>query len=471
MHKSLIVMALALLGGASAYASGPYDGKGVPERWGLAGGKEVSATAATAVEETAWWTRFGDPLLDSLVATGLSANYDMAMATRRIDMARAAVGQARAAYFPQIGLSASYTRGRNSGRQMSRHGEPTDIGYFNVGAQLSWEIDVFGKIRSRVKEGEANVRVSRAERAGVETALAAEIADAYVNLRVMQAELDVARQHALRQDTALRIAEARHEVGLASMMDVEQARQVYYTTIAQIPLLEGHIHNGVNAISVLLAAPADSLRAVLEPRRALPGYVQLVEAGTPAEMIRRRPDVRQAEHQIDVAAAQLGIARKDWLPTLSVSAEAGTVAHNGGDLFSGKSFSWTVAPTLSWTLFDGLSRRYATQSAKDALRNAVDNYNLAVLTAVQEADNAMSNYLTELRYIDSLEKLVEASAGYDRRALSNYKNGLSPYINVADAQMSYLENVNTLIVAKGQALSSLISLYKALGYGQADTEY
>lgn len=436
----------------------------IPERWTLI--EDIN----TYPDNSAWWERFGDPLLDSLIERGLENNYDVIMAGRRIEMARAAVGKARAAYYPQINNQVAYTRGRRSGLQEGRTGNGENYGYFSLNTLMSWEIDIFGKISAQVKEQKANVRVSRAERDGVETSLAAEIASTYVSLRVMQAELSVAREHSLRQDTALKIAVSRFDAGLASMMDVEQARQVYYSTIASIPLLESNIYTGINALSVLLCTTVDELRPTLEVARPMPDYIQAVQTGTPAGLLRQRPDIRQAEEQIGVYAAQLGIARKDWLPTLSLSASAGSEARNAGDLLKRGAITYTIAPTLSWTVFDGLERKYATQSAHEALRNAVDNYNLTVLTAIQEVDNAMSDYLAELHYIESLKKLVEASAGYDQRALSNYKNGLSPYINVADAQMSYLENMNTLIVAKGKALSALIELYKALGGGYLEPQ-
>lgn len=429
---------------------------------------DSAQTAATS--DARWWERFEDSVLDSLVSQGLANNYDIAMATRRIEMARDRVGQARAGYYPTVGLSAGYTRSRQSGDMITPGGRATTTGYWSLGANLSWEIDIFGRVRAQVQEGQRNVKVSRAERAGVKVSLEAEIASDYIQLRVLQAQLEVARQHSESQLAAKHIAEARFDTGLASMMDVDQANQVYYSTIASIPRLESQIHNTVNAIATLLGVTPGELRRQLDPIRPIPHYIQLVATGVPMDLLRKRPDVVQAEEQIGVCASQLGIARKDWLPKLTLQGTVGVDAHNAGDLFKHNSFGYSIVPTLSWTLFDGFARKYNIAEARQQMLNAIDSYNNTVITAVNEVDDALSTYFSSLHYIKALEDVVKASSQYDSRSLDNYKNGLSPYINVAQAQMSYLESMNTLIVAKGDALNALITLYKALGGGWIDDE-
>ena len=412
-----------------------------------------------------WWAHLGSPLLDTLIARGSANNYNAVMAARRIQIARAALGQTRAAYFPQIGLSASYNKLRQSGRTAGREGNAINLGYFDLGLNLSWEVDIFGKITSQAKASGAQVRVSRAEAAGVELSVSAEIATAYVTLRVDQAKLIVAQQHAGRQKRALDIAQARFEAGLASMMDVEQARENYFTTTASIPLLENNIRTDINSLGVLTADTSATLKQQLSVPDSLPRYQQLIRTGVPADLLRRRPDIVQAEQEIDYYAARLGIARKDWLPTLSLNAAIGTEAHNAGDLFGKESIYYSVVPTLSWTVFDGLSRKYGVTSARLGMENAIDNYNLTLQTAFAEVDNALSDYFSTLQYINSIQQSADAARHYSELSLDNYKSGLSPFINVADAQMGWLESVNSLIAAKGNALTALITLYKALGGG------
>ncbi len=412
-----------------------------------------------------WWQTFGDRLLDSLVTVAIENNYDAAMAAGRIAMARAALSSARAAYYPQINASASYTRDKSYGLMAGRTSNSATVSYFGASLSANWEIDLFGKITAQVKAARGELALSRAERAAVELSVCAETASAYIGLRVHQACLSVAREHAAAQLKVLDIARTRFETGLASMMDVDQAEQVYYSTLASIAPLETSVHADINAIALLLGVTADSIATVLDTTNRLPSYRQIIRADVPSALLNRRPDVAQAEKQIEICAARLGIAKKEWLPTLSVTASAGTVAHDTRDLFSRQSFGYTIAPTLSWTVFDGLARRYNIKSQQQELKNAVDSYNLTVLTAVNEVDNAINSYINTLKYIDALDKVVRSSENYDRRAIDNYKSGLSPFINVADAQISFLENINALITAKGDALNSLVSIYKSLGGG------
>ena len=416
-----------------------------------------------------WWKCFDDSLLDSLIEIGLQRNYNVSMATRRIEIARSAVGSARAAYYPGLSLNLGYENERSSGLLYGSKGQASNTSYFTGAVNMSWEIDVFGKITQQVKAKKAAVDVSRADRAGVLVSLAAQIASTYIDLRVSQQEILVANEHSASQLKALNIAQARFETGLASMLDVDQAKTVYYSTLASIPTLENEIRQDINALAVLLSENPEVLRALLETPRQLPSHVQLVTAGIPTDLLRRRPDVVEAEKQIDEYAAELGIAKKDYLPSLSLEGSVGVAAHRPGDLFNGPAFEYTIAPTLSWTIFDGLSRKYNIASARQNMEVAIDNYNMTVITAFEETDNALSEYFSDLKYIDTLNKLVESSRNYDRLSIDQYKDGLAPFINVADAQVSYLNYENTLIQAKGQALTALIDLYKALGGGwQAD---
>lgn len=434
----------------------------IPQAWAEA----TDSLYSSAPCSDNWWTLFDDPTIDSLVDMALSNNYDVSMAMRRVEIARQSVGTAQAAYYPTIGLSGNYDYGQTSGLTYGRHGSATRNGYFNAGVNLSWEIDLFGKITAQTRVAKEQVRVSAAQRAGVDLSVAAQMVQSYITLRVHQAQMQVAKDHSASQYSALHIAEVRFDTGLASMMDVDQAQQVYYSTIASIPNLQAMITADMNAIAVLAGTSTTNIEPLLAANAGrLPEYLHLVQTGTPTELLTRRPDVAEAERQVAVEAANLGLARKDWLPSLSVNASAGTTAHNAGDLFKRESFGYSVAPTLSWTVFDGMLRTHNIRSAGLQVKNAVDNYNLTILTAVNEVDNAIAAYNGAIHYITALDDVVKATKNYDTRALDNYKNGLSPYINVANAQMSFLEAVNNLIVAKGNALGDLVTLYKALGGG------
>ena len=418
------------------------------------------------VEYDEWWRDFGDPVLDSLVSAGLAGNYDLAMASRRINVARNEMRQAQSSYFPGLGLSAGWQRSRISGATASAGGHAMTESYWHGSVSMNWEIDLFGKITSRVRRGKTLVEVSHAERESAMLSVAAEIASAYIQLKVYEGQLRVARDHSERELKVVHITEVRHSTGLASMLDVSQAKSVYYSTIAFIPMLEASVRSTRNALAILLGTTAEELSAgcrLPAASAALPESRRAVPSEIPMSLLERRPDIVAARLNIEAAASALGIARKDYLPTLTLSGSIGTAAHRVGDLFSGSSFEYSVAPALSWTIFDGLSRRYAAASAREDMEMQIESYNLALVTAVSEVDNALTRYMSTLKYMDSISEVVEQSAKAEDLSIDLYKQGLTDFYNVVEAQLSHLEYQNTLISARGSALTALIDLYKALG--------
>ena len=461
------VFGIALLCGAVLIAKGgesrDYLRSNLASSWNS--GDELGGVPLSCDLNRQWWSTFEDPMLDSLIALGERKNYDVAVAARRIEISRQALRQAESAYYPQIGLSLGWQRDRQSGRLAGRSGLPVTSSYFSGTANMSWEVDVFGKIRAQAKRGKAQVKVSAAEYDGALVALDAEIASTYINLLVYRAQLAVAKNHSENQKHILDITETRHRTGLVSKLDVAQASTLYYSTIASIPLLEASIEASYNSLAVLLGTTKDNLPEGLFADCELPDHYPMPALGAPIDLLRRRPDIVAAERSIEVAAASLGIARSAYLPSLSIAASAGTDAHAFGDLFSGPSFSYSIAPTLSWTLFDGLSRRAATLEARRELENEVDNYNLTVITAIEEVRTAIARYKATQEYISRTAKVVENSEEAVRLSLDQYKQGLTDFYNVAEAQLNYLTYQNSLVSARGNALTALIDLYKALGGG------
>lgn len=183
------------------------------------------------------------------------------------------------------------------------------------------------------------------------------------------------------------------------------------------------------------------------------------------ELLRRRPDVVQAEKELASYAYAIGVAKKDFLPTLSLNGSIGTAAHSANNLFKTESFTYSIAPTLSWSVFDGLQRKYRVADAREQMQIGIDNYNLTVMTAVEETDNAMYIYLTSIRQINDIQEVIDQSKRALDLSVDLYKRGLTPFNNVVTAQMSLLEYQDRSVVAKGTALSSLVKLYVALGGG------
>lgn len=205
--------------------------------------------------------------------------------------------------------------------------------------------------------------------------------------------------------------------------------------------------------------------ARLEKVAPLPDYRAIVPIGVPVDLLRRRPDVVAAEYNLAASASALGIAKKEFLPTLTLNGSVGTAAHKIGNLFTNSSFTYTVAPTLSWNVFSGMSRRHNAVAARQQMEMQIDNYNLTVLNAVSEVDGCISTFESAIRTIDMLGQVVEQSRKSLELSLDLYKRGLSPFNNVVNAQLDYLTNQNSLISAHGKALNAQIALYEALGGG------
>lgn len=363
----------------------PTIADSVPDRW-----QYVSEYVQTLPADDRWWQSFDDPTLDRLINLGIDNNYNLLTAVHRIEAARQTVRSARSGYYPNIGVTAGWNKSRSAGA-ISPGGRPENVDYFSMGVSAGWEIDVFGRVSARTNRAKTLYNMSRADYAATMVSLCGEIALNYAQLRTAQARLAVARVHIRLQDSVMKIAEARFEAELNSKLDVEQAATTYYSTVASLPSLEASIATSINALALLVGEFPEQLAAELATPGPLPDYRQIVSVGVPMQLIRRRPDVVAAEYQLAASAQAVGIAKKDFLPTLSLQGSLGTEAHNMNKLFTGDSFTYSIAPTLSWTVFSGFARRAAVASAREEMKASLDQYNLAVLTAVQEADNAMAS--------------------------------------------------------------------------------
>lgn len=438
--------------------SSPVVADSLPQQW------IVEPRAGMQVPDAAdrWWQQFDDAGLNDVITLTVARNYSLSAALRRAESARQAIGRARAGWYPTVGLQAGFTRSRSAISMGGRDIIET-ANAWSAGLTASWEIDIFGRVAAGVREKKEQYRASKAEFAGVMVSLAAQGGSSYITLREMQAQLEVARRHAESQRKIVDMAIARFDAGLASKLDVAQAWQTYYQTAAQIPTLENSAARALSAIATLTATPVDNLPAAIRDTTALPDCNQLVAAGYPAELLRRRPDIIEAEATAAAAAAAVGIAKKEFLPTLTIEGTVGTRARAIGDLFTRDSFNWTIAPTLSWTLFDGMARRYAVAEAREAAKAAVDNYNETVCEAVGEVNDALTAYDAAMRQLLILQKLDDRCREALSLAVERYRDSLAPMSDVVTAQLNSLGAETSIVEAKASALQALIQLYEALG--------
>lgn len=432
----------------------------IPQQWSY-----KSAYTQKLPTDDDWWKTFGDSTLDSLINMAENENYNLAATLQRIEMAKKTLDVAKSAYFPTINVSAGWQKGQSSGATGPVMAKSSPYDYFSLGASMQWEVDLFGRITENVKSQKAAYNATKAEYDGAMVSLAANVAKAYINLRTYQNEMQVAQSHLEEQEKVLVIVEARFKAGLASMLEVTQSRTVVASTRASIPALEAMIESSINSIALLTARYPDDISTWLSAPAPMPNVVYGAHLGVPADLLRRRPDIVQAEYQLAQYAAQVGIAKKDFLPTLSITGSIGTQAHEAKNLFGDHSMYWEVAPTLSWTLFDGLARNYRTAEAKAQLEAAVDSYNYTVMNAVIEVYNATTTFKSTMKTIALTDDVIQSSKESLDLAIDRYKKGLSPFNNVVDAQISYLTNQDSQITAQGKALTAVVNLYEALGGG------
>lgn len=462
VKSSLLLLFLAFFLTSPIYAEEKdYLLSPLPESWQL-----EQQYFQTLPCDDAWWNTFNDPVLTELIRMAIANNFNVASALKRIEMASKEIGIARSGYYPTISLSGGWTKEQQSGKLYDYDSERIKSSYWSLGASMSWEIDVFGRVYSNVKEKKAAYNVARADYDAVMVSLCASVATAYMQLRTYEEELRVAKQHIESQKEVCKITMARFNADLGSMLDVTQANVVLYETEATLPTLEADVRTMKNSLALLVGEYPGALDELLDTNNtALPVYKQTVDLGIPAELLRRRPDIVEAEMELAEYAAAIGVAKKDFLPVLSITGDIGTSAHSGKGLFTKNSLDYSIAPQLSWTLFEGLSRNYALSEAKLQMESAIDQYNLTVMTAVEEVDNALINYASLLNAIELQTRVVAESKKSLDLSFELYRSGLTIFTNVADSQISWLTNQNTLVEMQGEALAALVTIYKSLGGG------
>lgn len=455
IHSRMIAILLIVVGGIKVCAEEKnLLHERLPQNWIYS-----SEFSQLSPSDDSWWRNFDDKCLDSLINIAIENNYDLQVAQKRIALAKSAVKIAQSGYYPGITMNAGWSKERVSGATED---------YYDLGLNFSWQIDLFGQITSQAKAKESLWKASKSQYDGAMVTLCANVAVAYINLRTWQTQYIVASTHLQLQKQVLEMTESRYKSGLASMLDVSQAKTIYLSTLASIAPLTANIEAQLNSIAILLGVYSDKLPESIRYYSSLPEVTALIPVGVPADLLRRRPDIKAAEFTVASYAAAIGVAKKDFLPVLSLNGGIGFKSGNINDLFHKDSFTYSIAPTLSWTVFDGLSRKYNYIEAKEQYMIGVDNYNNTVMTAIKEVQNAMISYKYVLMETQELENVMKEAFHSFQLSVDLYKRGLTGFTNVLTSEQSYLQYNNSLVTAKGKALLALISIYQALGGGWGD---
>lgn len=440
--------------------SGTYIEKPLPYEWN--DGEYFNQTLPVDDE---WWRNFNDPVLDSLISVACNSNYSVLAAMENIKKARAAWRSSQGNLMPTFDLGIGWQRAKTSGNIASTMYNEAWEGQFSTAVSMQWQADVFGTIYMRSKAQKQLFMATEEEYNAVMVSLIANVATTYFSLRQSLAQMQVLRWNAESQHEVLNITIARYDSGLASKLDVSQARSVYQSTLAQIPSMQASIDSYRNTMAVLLGTFPQELDGWLQEGYALPSYVAPIGVGIPAELLRRRPDLRAAERQVEANAALLGATKRDWFPQLLINGSIGFQSGEMKTLFRSRSLSWEIAPTIKWNIFGGGDRVNATREARAALDTSILTFNEKMLTALQEVESAMSHYENSITQITALREAVNQNRETLNLSLELYKQGLTPFQNVLDAQRSLLTYQNYLVQALGGSLIYLVQLYEALGGG------
>ena len=428
------------------------------------------ALDAASAEHRDWWTVFNDQRLSRLVELAYQQNLTLRSAGVRVLQARAQLGIAIGEFYPQqqqVGSSLSYNRLPISGP----YNFVTNTYWSDqFGAQVGWELDLWGKLRRAIESAEGAFLGSVANYDDVLVTLVGDVASAYVQIRTTEQQIAIARDNLSRQRIALRIAQAKFHYGTASRRDVYQAENVLGATEATIPALNIQLAQTKNALCVLLGMAPEPLDDLLGNAGDIPKAPEQVIVGIPADLLRRRPDVRRAELQAAAQSAQIGFAKADLLPSFNLIGNIGTFAtdinpSSLGNLFTRGSLSYSVGPTIQWNIlnYGQITNNVRVQDAK--FQAAVIDYQNAVLKAQQEVENGIAAFIHSRDQARFLSQSVAAGEGALRIAMLQYREGIADFTTVLTAEQNLYQVQNNLAVATGTIALGLITTYRALGGG------
>src|SRR3989441_5990276 len=419
---------------------------------------------AGEISNLAWWEQFQDPVLARLVGQALENNKDLEIATANVDQAFAQYGITRAAHWPQVGAGASASRQRLSetagpvpppaGRQVFKD--------FDASLSASFEIDVWGRLRRASESARASLLASEEGRRTVLMTLVSTVASAYIQLRALDRQLDIAQRTSQSLGEAARLQQLRFNEGAVPESDYRQAESQYQTAAAQVPELERQVARQENFISVLLGrnpgpiARGREIEALLFPA---------VPDGLPASLLESRPDIRQAEQNLIAANANIGVARAAYFPDISLTALLGLESAQLSDLFKGPSRVWSFGAGVLQPIFNAGRIRGQVEQAEAAQRQALNTYEKSIISAFQDVENALIDRTKFGQVREEQAKNVEALRRFRDLAELRYKEGATIYLEVATAEQSLFNAQLAYVATQAQLFQSYANLYKALGGG------
>jgi multidrug efflux system outer membrane protein len=455
MRKPFAAALLTLFVGACAV--GPdYQRPAVdtPAAW------RVSEADARDLANTAWWRQFGDPVLDALVDEALRANKDLLIASARVDEFAGRYGFVRSALFPQVGLGASALRQRDPSAVPA--GASPIYDSYSAALNAGWELDLWGRIRRQTEAARAQLLASEEARRGVILTLVGGVAGAYINLRDLDRQLEIARATAKARGESYEIFKLRYEGGVISLLELSQNQSQYEEALATIPVLEKSIAQQENGLSVLLGRnPGPIVRGKTVDELALPG----IPAGLPSDLLERRPDIRQAEQNLVAANALIGAARAQYFPTISLTGLFGYGSTSLNNLFDGPNKVWQYGGGLAMPIFTAGAIAGQVAAAEAVQQQSLFGYQKAIQQGFREVNDALVDQQRTGEQLEAQKRQVAALQQYAEIARLRYENGYTSYIEVLDAERSLFNAELQYTQSQQVRFQAMINLYKALGGG------
>jgi outer membrane protein, multidrug efflux system len=407
---------------------------------------------------TKWWTVFEDPQLNSLIERAAEGNKDLKIAVSRVSEARARLGISNASRLPSVGIGGDVARANDMQTGFETRTRSS------IGANVSWELDVFGRVSREIEAATATYEATEEDERDIQVSLFAEVARAYLSIRALQMQLAAAQRNIESQRKILGLTQARLSAGLASQLDVVQAEGVLAASEAAVPGLRINLAREINTMGVLLGKNPNALHQELSDPKSIPVPPVQVTVGVPGDLLRQRPDIRAAERRLAAQTARVGIATSDLYPQFGINANLG-LQNTGGNLFDAASQVFALGPSMRWNVFDGGRIRGQIKVEDARVDQALLLYEQAVLSAIEEVETSMTTFTEQRVRVTAVERAAAAARQALKLSTGLYKDGLISFQEVLDSQRTLFTQESDVAGSRGQAAQALVFLYRALGGG------
>lgn len=472
--KTLATLAATALACTGCFKLGP-DGYRPDSEVACEWNNELSADISESQNaHRAWWREFNDPVLNELIDIAWEQNLELTAACERVREARAELGIATGLQYPQVqSISGAITREQISKNAAPIANLPSDIkdrvdsliNFHSLNFNIAWELDIWGQFKRGVEAAKSHYCSEVAAFGATQVMLYAHIADAYTTLRMLEEMLDVAIESLELREHSLHIAEVRFRNGVVTELDVSQAKSALHETEALVPEVQKGIVHTKNALCVLLAFPPGELDCLLLDGAGIPSAPGNVVTGVPADLLRQRPDVAQAEYNALSACALIGVAQAQLYPHFSLAGKLGRVSANTTNIFDVKSLYWKGGGLIDWDIFNYGRLKNAVTIQESRFRQAVVAYQEKVLQAQAEVEDAFASVASSQSSRDAYSKGAEAAARSLSIASLQYREGRTDYTSVLLAQQALLKQQLDLVDSRAASTAALIQLYRSLGGG------